>query len=65
MPPGLSWPLTDNMQNILELNRSTALMRQPIIPMNLDTSERKLSWKPAVVRFSREELRDIVADQID
>ncbi|MHB0953833.1 MAG: hypothetical protein ACYC10_18175 [Allorhizobium sp.] len=53
------------MQNILELNPSTALMRQLIAPMNLDTSERKLSWKPAVVRFSREELRDIVADQID
>lgn len=53
------------MQNILELNPSTALMRQQIAPMNLDTFERKLSWKPAVVRFSREELRDIVADQID
>ncbi|MFA7413926.1 MAG: hypothetical protein WC048_05525 [Rhizobium sp.] len=53
------------MQNILELNPSTALLRQPTTPLNLDTSERKLPWKPAVVRFSREELRDIVADQID
>jgi len=65
MPPGHSRPPTDNMQNILELNPSTALLRQPATPLNLDTSERKLPWKPAVVRFSREELRDIVADQID
>jgi hypothetical protein len=58
----------DYMQNISELKSPVATRCDRILVANvatLKTHERKSAWKPDTVRFTRDELREIIANQID
>jgi hypothetical protein len=57
----------DYMQNTPELKLPVAPRRDRILVPNVPTSkthERKSAWKPDTVPFTRDELREIIANQI-
>jgi hypothetical protein len=56
----------NDMQNVSKLKSSLRCDGTGVANVaKLKIPERKPAWKPDTVRFTRDELREIIADQID